>query len=100
MNRAPEIPFSQGGCGSNPSLPPRRVRCLPNPAAAELARPWDLGGGDLNFRGIRFPKVHRGYGYFPAGFRSNKKSDRTWKKTPKKTPTLPVEVDDDDPVLT
>ena len=44
-------PFPPGAAGwIHPSLPPRRVRCLPNLAAAELARPWDLGvasGGDI-----------------------------------------------------
>ena len=44
----------------------RRDRCLPNPAAAELARPWDLGGGDLNFRGIRNPAGAQGLRLLPS----------------------------------
>lgn len=48
--KAPRVPRVPSWGGIHPSLPPRQDRCLPNLAAAELARPWDLGvasGGDI-----------------------------------------------------
>lgn len=78
----------------------RRDSCLPNPAAAELARPWDLGGGDLIFCvALDFPRCTGVTATSQLGFVATK-SQTGHVKNPKKTPTLPVEVDDDDLVLT